>query len=87
MNVMARTEVSRAMVSAISSRPASAALVMFAAIDAFALAGPIADLIVRKRIHPAYYWGVGAILLSEILIGPLALSPPGVALLKVVQGG
>jgi uncharacterized membrane protein YozB (DUF420 family) len=65
----------------------AAPLVMFGVILAFALAGPIVDLIVRKRVHPAYFWGVSAILLSMILIGPLAFSPPALTLLKLVQGG
>ncbi len=63
---------------------AAAPLVMFGAIAAFAFAGPVADLIVRKRIHPAYYWGVGAILISMVLIGPLAMSPTGQAALRAV---
>lgn len=65
---------------------ALAPLVMFAALAAFAFAGPIADLIVRRRIHPAYLWSVGAILLSEVLIGPLAFAPPTQALLHWLQG-
>ena len=63
----------------------AAPLVMFGVIALFAFAGPVVDLIVRRRIHPAYYWGVGSILLSEILIGPLAFSPPALALLKIIR--
>ncbi len=66
---------------------AAAPLVMFAAIALFAFAGPVMDLIVRKRIHPAYFWGVGAILLSMVLIGPLAMSPPAQAMLAMIQAG
>jgi uncharacterized membrane protein YozB (DUF420 family) len=65
---------------------AAAPLVMFAAIALFAFAGPVADLVVRRRIHPAYYWGVAAILLSMAIIPPLAFSPPAGALLKLVRG-
>ncbi|MDO7843531.1 hypothetical protein [Sphingomonas immobilis] len=65
---------------------AAAPLVMFGAIALFAFAGPVADIVVRRRIHPAYYWGVSAILLSMVLIGPIAFSPPAIALLHVVQG-
>jgi len=36
---------------------AAAPMVMFAAILAFCAAGTGADLIVRRRIHPAYLWG------------------------------
>jgi uncharacterized membrane protein YozB (DUF420 family) len=65
---------------------AAAPLVMFAALALFAFAGPVADLVATRRVHPAYFWGVGAILLSEILIGPLAFAPPTVALLHWIQG-
>lgn len=63
---------------------AAAPLVMFGAIALFAFAGPVADLITRRRIHPAYYWGVTSILLSMVVIGPIAFSPVGTALLQMV---
>ena len=59
---------------------------MFAVILAFALAGPVADLIVRKRVHPAYAWGVGAIVLSTVLIPPLAFTPQAAALVSLLRG-
>jgi uncharacterized membrane protein YozB (DUF420 family) len=65
---------------------AAAPLVMFGVIMLFALAGPVVDLMVRKRIHPAYAWGVGAIVFSNLLTAPLAFTPPAQALLKLVQG-
>lgn len=65
---------------------AAAPLVMFAAILLFAVAGPIADLVVRKRVHPAYGWGVAAIALSNLLVAPLALTPPAQMLLRLLQG-
>jgi hypothetical protein len=64
----------------------AAPLVMFGALALFAFAGPVVDLIVSRRVHPAYFWSVGAILLSEVLIGPLAFAPPTVALLHLLQG-
>ena len=64
---------------------AVAPLVMFAVADLITFAGPVADLIVRRRIHPAYYWGVGAILGYELLIGPLGLAPPTLALVQALQ--
>jgi hypothetical protein len=64
---------------------AFAPLVMFGVLAGFAFAGPVADLAVSRRIHPAYYWGVGAILISEVLIGPLAFAPPTTALLHVLR--
>ena len=60
--------------------------VMFGVIAVFAFAGPVADLIVRRRVHPAYFWGVGAILLTDALIGPLAFAPPTLALIKMIKG-
>jgi hypothetical protein len=67
-----------------SSFGAAAPLVMFAVIAAFAFAGPIADMIVRRRVHPAYFWAVGAIMISEVIIGPLAFSPATKAVLKLL---
>ena len=63
---------------------AAAPLVMFGAIALFAFAGPVVDVIVRRRVHPAYYWGVSTILLSMMMVGPIAFSPLGTALLTVV---
>lgn len=64
----------------------AAPLVMFGAIALFAFAGPVFDLITQRRVHPAYLWGVAVILISEVAIGPLAFSPPGGALLRLIQG-
>ena len=44
-------------------------------IDALALAGPAFDLIGRSRLHPAYLWGVGAIVGGQALVYLLAASP------------
>jgi hypothetical protein len=63
----------------------AAPLVMFGVIAAFAFAGPVVDLVVTRRVHPAYLWAVGAILLSEVAIGPLAFSPPAQALLHILR--
>jgi hypothetical protein len=63
---------------------AVAPLVMFGVIALFAFAGPVADVIVRRRIHPAYNWGVSTILLSMILIGPIALSPLANAVVEAI---
>ena len=60
----------------------AAPLVMFAVNDAILLIGPVADLVVRRRLHPAYLYGVGAVLLMELAIGPVAMSPLGAAALK-----
>ncbi len=64
---------------------AAAPLVMFGVIALFLFAGPVFDLVTRRRVHPAYRWGVAAILLSEVLIGPLAFAPPTAAVLRFLQ--
>ncbi len=64
---------------------AAAPIVMFAAILAFGVAGMIADLMARARIHPAYYWGVGTILLTDLAIAPLASSPAADDFLRYLQ--
>jgi len=38
-------------------------------------------------VHPAYLWGVTAILLSMALIGPIAFSPPALMLLRTISPG
>lgn len=64
-----------------------APLVMFGVNDLILLIGPAADLMIRRRVHPAYLWGVGAVLVMELAIGPVAFSPLGTLLLQLVRGG
>lgn len=52
---------------------------VFAAMMVYVFAGAIYDLVTTRRVHPAYFWGGGAILLTQILIGPVAFSPPVMA--------
>lgn len=40
-----------------------------------ALVGPAFDLATRRRIHPAYLWGVGLIAAAQLLHNPLAATP------------
>lgn len=54
---------------------AAAPLVLYAVNDLVLIAGPVADLVVRKRVHPAYIWGVVSLVLAEVAIGPIAFSP------------
>ena len=61
-------------------------IIMFALMDVPVLVGMGADLVVRKRIHPAYLWGLGALVAMEIIIPPLGMSPVGQALLTAVRG-
>ncbi len=65
---------------------AFAPLVMFAVNDAILLAGPVADLAVRRKVHPAYLWGVAAVVASQVLIGPLAFSPLADATVRALEG-
>jgi hypothetical protein len=54
---------------------------------AIALAGPAVDLATRRRVHPAYYWGVGTIFLEQMVVDVLAPSPVAVAMLHAVGAG
>ncbi len=65
---------------------AFAPLVLFLVNDLILLAGPAADLVVRRRIHPAYGWAVAAIVLMEVAIGPLAFSPMAKAAVHALGG-
>ncbi len=49
-----------------------------------ALFGPVYDLIVRKRIHPAYFWGIGAIVAGQAIVDVIAPLPIAAALAKAV---
>ncbi|WP_420137322.1 hypothetical protein [Sphingomonas sp.] len=48
------------------------------------LAGPIHDLITRRRIHPAYLWGVAAAVILDPLYKLVALAPPVQAIVQSV---
>ena len=50
--------------------PASSLLLIF-----LAIIGPIRDLATRRRVHPAYLWGVGMIIAAQPLHGALAATP------------
>jgi hypothetical protein len=52
--------------------------------DAILLVGPIVDLIVRHRVHPAYLVGVGAVVLGQATTDLIAPSPIATALLHVI---
>ena len=62
----------------------AAPLVINGVILLFALAGPVADLVARRRVHPAYAWGIAAIVLSMVAIPVLGMSPPVMALVKAI---
>ncbi len=52
-----------------------------------ALAGPACDLVVRRRIHPAYLWGVGTIVAGQGLVDALAPSPLATSALRMLGTG
>ena len=56
-------------------------------LDLIALVGPATDLFVRRRIHPAYIWGVGAIIAGQATVDLLAPSPVAVLMLRLVGAG
>ncbi len=63
----------------------AAPLVMFAVILMFGLAGPIYDVIIRRRVHPAYIWGVSTIVVSMLITGPIAFTPAAKALTAFIR--
>ena len=52
--------------------------------DLIALIGPAVDLIRRKRVHPAYLYGVGAIVAGQALVDLVSPSPIAAFLLRAV---
>jgi uncharacterized membrane protein YozB (DUF420 family) len=63
----------------------AAPLVMFAVILVFGLAGPLYDMIIRRRVHPAYIWGVSTIVVSMLITGPIAFTPAAKALTAFIR--
>ncbi len=59
-----------------------APLAVFASMAVFVIAGMIFDLRLRGRIHPAYYWGGGVLVVTNVLVGPLGFSPPVLRLVE-----
>jgi len=59
-----------------------APLAVFASMAVYVIAGMIFDLRLRGRIHPAYYWGGGVLVVTNILVGPLGFSPPVLRLVE-----
>jgi hypothetical protein len=45
----------------------------------FVAAGMTFDIVTWRRVHPAYWWGTGVVILVELLIVPIGFSPPVVA--------
>jgi hypothetical protein len=53
----------------------------------FVVAGVIRDLCKDGRVHPAWWWGMGAILLTQLLVDPIAHSGLGLGLYEAVTSG
>ncbi len=59
-----------------------APLAVFASMAVYVIAGMIFDLRLRGKIHPAYYWGGGVLVVTNVLVGPLGFSPPVLRLVE-----
>jgi hypothetical protein len=59
-----------------------APLAVFVSMAAYVVAGMIFDLRMRGRIHPAYYWGGGVLVVTNAFVGPLGFSPPVLRLVE-----
>jgi hypothetical protein len=64
----------------------AAPAVLFGVLALLALVGPVVDLIVRGRIHPAYFVGLGVLLAFEILTPVIAFSPLALPVIHVLGG-
>jgi hypothetical protein len=60
---------------------------VFAATLIFPLIGIVADIRRSGRAHPAWRWGIGAMLASFVLTEALTYSPVGTALYRMVTAG
>lgn len=64
-----------------------AAVVEISLILLFPLAGVLWDLRTRGRVHPAWWWGIGTILVVRGLCNLIAYSPLGLAIFNAVTNG
>jgi len=53
-------------------------------VDTILLIGPVVDLITRRRLHPAYIFGVAAVVLGQVTTDIVAPSPIATALLRAL---
>lgn len=60
---------------------------VFAAIILFPLAGMIRDLRATGKVHPAWWWGTGAIVAMQVSIDLITFSPLGLAIYDGVTTG
>lgn len=59
----------------------------FACVLIFPIAGMVADWRRDRRVHPAWLWGMGGMLATELLTDLIAFSPIGLALYEWVTAG
>lgn len=60
---------------------------VFVAVMLFPLAGMIADKRRTGVVHRAWWWGAGAIMATQVAMGAVAFSGPGLALYEAVTRG
>jgi hypothetical protein len=63
-----------------------AILAFWAVMFAFMAVAMLRDIVARGKIHPAYFWGLGAITIGVALMRPIAFSPPMLALTAYLMG-
>lgn len=61
--------------------------VVFAALMLFPLAGVVADLRRRGRVHPAWVWGIATLVVAQASIDLIARGPLGMPLYAAVVAG
>jgi len=59
----------------------------FAAVMLFPIIGIIADLRRDGRVHPAWWWGMGAMVVTEAMTDIISFTPIGLALYEAVTAG
>ena len=60
---------------------------VFAAVMLFPIAGAIRDSRASGRVHPAWWWGMGAIAAAQVAMSLIAYGPLGVPLYDIVTAG
>lgn len=60
---------------------------VFAVIILFPIAGMIRDLRADGRVHPAWWWGLGAIAVTQVATDLIAYSPVGAAIVRAATAG
>jgi hypothetical protein len=60
---------------------------VFGSMLLYVAAGMVFDRVTRGRVHPAYLWGAGTIIITQLLIGALAFSPPILAVTAAITSG